>query len=499
MRLLALSALLFAACSDPGKDPEDTGDGADTGDTAEPAGPAALEPGDVADMTATDAGVEIELANPGTYIVTLVSQAVMPGEVYGYGANAEAAARVEPGDPRPTVPHDDDPAPVSVAVGDTRTFEVWDGSDEVTVTAEATQVTDGVVFWVDTTTENPLSFDQSVLDDFLDQFQTIVIPRERQVFGEESDVDGDEKIHVLLSYTVNMYGAVAYVTSCDIGAANCTGNGGEIVYLGIPDPDSGYSSAGGIAETVAHELNHLIYGWHKYALNDQPGAQENIYLTEGMSALAQDLTGYNNGNQYVWAAALDAPQLGDEASIDSVSVNDFLRGTTYYDADRDGPLRGAAYLFLRYLFEQAGGMTVEADGTLVDAGGMAFLHDWFDAPELGGDTVPVTTGREVQDTILDWYTALVVTGRVENDNPAWNYQERVADPLTGYEFGVDPYATIHGWLRLDGPRVQPLDGADGEIRGGGVEYLEVEVTEAGVVSVPVSADARAVARILRVE
>jgi hypothetical protein len=296
---------------------------------------------------------------------------------------------------------------------------------------------------------------------------------------------------------------VAYVTSCDIGATvGCggSGNDGEIIYMGVPDPESSYSTASAISELVAHELNHLIYGWHKYIVQERPNERENIYLTEGMSALAQDLTGYNNGNQYVWAAAIDATEyLGPDASIDSVSVNDFLRGETYYDADRDGSLRGGAYLYLRYLFEQAGGMTVGSDGTLTDAGGMAWLHDWFDQAALGEETVLATTGREIADINLDWYTALVVTGRVENSNPAWNFEARVADPITGYEFGVDPYERIHGWLKLNGPLVQELDAADGSIRAGGVEYLSVSLSEGGVLEIPVDPDAAAVARVLRVE
>ena len=65
---------------------------------------------------------------------------------------------------------------------------------------------------------------------------------------------------------------------------------------------------------------------------------------------------------------------------------------------------------------------------------------------------------------MDWYTALLVTGRVDNDNPAWSYQDRVEDPLTGYEFGIDPFDTIHGWWTLTGPRVQGWADDDGQIR-----------------------------------
>jgi hypothetical protein len=145
-------------------------------------------------------------------------------------------------------------------------------------------------------------------------------------------------------------------------------------------------------------------------------------------------------------------------------------------------------------------MIVNEDGSLEDAGGMAWIQDWFTIPELGVDNVPATTGRELLDVTMDWYTALVVSGRDLNDDPAYNYQERDWDPLTSFEFGVDTFATIHGWLTLSGPPVQPIDEADGGIRAGGVEYLEVVVTEAGqVVEIPVDVEALPRARAFRTE
>ncbi|GDX79204.1 hypothetical protein LBMAG42_10150 [Deltaproteobacteria bacterium] len=485
----------------------DTADSGDTADTGEPTGPADLEIGGVAEMTTGEGDVSVTVAKKGTYIVQLVSLATAQGREYPYGDAAAEAVMAEPepaGDRPPRAPPRSGPPLSAVAEGDERAFTVYDGYDYVTVTAKAMAVTDAVVLWEDQTTPNGLgSLDQEVVDGVLASVEELVLPRERAIFGQESDVDGDGKIAILLSYTVNMYGAVAYVTQCDIGrTAGCgsSGNNGEIVYLGVPDPEGSYGTVNGITETVAHEFNHLIYGWHRFVAQDRETAEENIYITEGMSALAQDLTGYNNGNQYVWAAALDTTDyLGPTASTDFVSVNDFLRGEGYYDADRDGTLRGASYLYLRYLFEQAGGMHVESDGTQVDDGGMAFLHAWFDSPALGEETVADVTGLALEDTIMDWYTALVCTGLVETGDPRWSYQVREMDPVTGYEYGVDPYDTIHDWLTLTGPPIQKLSRADESIRAGGVEYIEVKLDEGEAFSLAIEPRAEARARIIRVE
>ena len=495
-RVLVLLALTACTTDNDGK--IDTGD---TGDPA-PAGYADLAVGELADMVTEGGEVWAELVQPGTYIVVLTSTDEAQGTEHGYGAAATAARVVTPADPRP-ISAGHHPI-MRTEQGDSFTFEVYNGTRYVDIEAEAIQVTDELVVWEDRTTDNEYgSVDEDMMADVIDQLEQIVLPRERQLFGEESDVDEDGKLWVLMTYTVNMYGAQAYVTWCDIGVTEgCYGygHGHEIVYMGYNDPDDSRASADGITETVAHELAHLIYAYHKVLLNGLSGVDENIYITEGTSAMAQDLTGYNNGNQYVWATALDMSETygSDDYTIQAVSLNDLFRGSGYYDNARDGALRGGAYLFLRYLFEQAGGMTVASDGAFTDDGGIAWIKEFFSVPETGVASVEATTGADFGDLALDFFTALVVSGRGLNDDPVYNFQERVEDPLTGYAYGVDPYANIHGWLQLTGPVVQPWDEADGSLRAGGVEYLQVSA-EAGVLSLPVSEAALARARVFRVE
>jgi hypothetical protein len=363
------------------------------------------------------------------------------------------------------------------------------------------------VVWEDTTTSHPFgAIDWAKVDDVIDKLETIVVPREEQIFGAISDVDGDGKLALLLSYTVNQYGAKAYVSPCDIAdLSGCGGGGnhGEIIYFNIPDPGDRTHSVNGLTETVAHELSHLIYSYHKLVLNGVTRDDENIYLTEGLAALAQDLTGFNNGNQFVWAAAIDMADYygGDpDYSAQALSINDLFRGSTYYSEDRDGALRGGAYLFLRFVFEQMGGMAVDpTTGALTDQGGIAWLHALYDTPEQGVAALEQTSGRPLWDLALDWYTALVATGRGVEVDPTLRYAERLADPLTGYSYGVDPFAALpHGVYTLHGPPLQPWDSPDGEIRAGGVEYLQVEAS-AGELRLAVGAEVQARARILRLE
>ncbi len=525
--LTLIASLALLGCTAAPTDDGAAGDSSDGGDSDPLLGDSALpgdaEPrwldlavGEVGEMNSDDEGVWAEVVTPGSYVLILVSTAEDQGTLFGYGPGVAKGKRSTPSDPPPDGKWPPPTPDRKTEVGDQRIFQVFNGTFTSPIFADAIEVTDRIVLWEDTTTANPLgSIDMVMIDQVLIDLEAIVLPREEHIFGALSDVDADGQIAVLLSYAVNQYGAKAFVTWCDIGVTQGCGpnnNDAEVVYLGIPDPAISSSTVNGIVETVAHELNHLIYGHHKFVLNGLAAVEENIYITEGFSALAQDLTGYNNGNQYVWAAAIDmASFYGDDINYTThaLSINDLLRGDSYYDLDRDGALRGGAYLFMRYLFEQQGGMRVAVtNGAQIDDGGMAWLQSYFTAPELGVEAVEVTTGADLWDLTMDWYTALVVTGRRPvdapmtaprlNDDPIFNYEDRLEDPLTGYSYGVDPFATIHGWLNLTGPPIQTWDSPDGDLRAGGVEYILVDAP-VGRLSLDVDSAALARARLFRVD
>jgi len=458
--------------------------------------------GEVVELEQEGEEFRFELARGGEYLIALVSTDDAQGTLHPYVSRAPVLKAKEAGDKPPATRPPGSPPRPKAEVGDLRSFTLHDDRQWLTIEAEAIGVSERVVLWEDQTTPSELEVNYERIDLILQNLEEIVIPREEQLFGAISDVDGDGKIAVLISYTVNMIGVAAYVTWCDINAAEgCTaGNNSEVVYLSIPEPEGRLSSANAITETVAHELSHLIYAYHKHVLNGTMLREgEGIYVTEGLAALAQDLTGYNNGNQYVWGAAFDLAEFYEDENFctQGISVNDMFGDGSFYSTDRDGVLRGGSYLFLRYLFEQAGGMEVLADGSLVDRGGIAWLRSIYSTPALGAAAIEETMGRDYWDLVFDWYTAILVSGRNLNNDKAFNFEPRVEDPLTGYSFGVDPYALIHGYLQLSGAPVQPWLEADRFIRAGGAEYMRLE-TEPGTVELWVDPSARARARLIRV-
>ncbi|MFH1437106.1 MAG: hypothetical protein ABIJ56_15470 [Pseudomonadota bacterium] len=388
----------------------------------------------------------------------------------------------------------DDPLP---EVDEVREFSITDGSDHVqTIDAQCQFVDEEIAIWFDITSEPETVVEE--LDEIGSLFAGMVMPRERVFFGDESDYNGDGVLHVLFSPFV-AESATAYFYPCDLfenpgEVAGCRyGNRAEMLYVSPPNLlDEHMRSAMAIVETMAHETAHMIYFHRKFLLNDQPMAMENIYLNEGLAALAQDLTGMAAGNFFVMQAGL--------AQIETFRAIDILYNMGGYIPDRDGGLRGQAYLFLRYLYDQAGGEEVQSDGSFIDSGGIAWLNAYVDDAERGQELIEAMMGdRAIEETVFDFYTALVLSNRGPDgapisDNPAYNYLPTRVDPLTERTRGADMFENFRGMFQLEGPANGFIDFNDGTIYSTGVQYLFFDAGEPGTLQVHVEIDAAAAAR-----
>jgi len=354
----------------------------------------------------------------------------------------------------------------------------------------------------DITTENPLEdVTLETMEVLAGYFGDLIRPRERFFWGEESDVNGDGRVAMLFSYLVNIEGAYAYVTHCDLVDPSACGYGNqrELIYVAISDPEEKINSPEAFAELIAHEFNHSIYFSRKFLNNGSEISAENVYITEGMSAMAQDLTGFNRGNLFVAMAGLTA--------IDDVSLPDLHRydpGTHYYEA-RDGALRGASYLFIRYLFDQAGGHEQNADGSFANNCGTRFLRNWVDSPLTGPELIAEVTGLPYEEASANWFTAMALSNRpgtgdgsLELD-PVFSYRPITTDPVTNNQHGIDLWGSVLGMVPLYGPTVREVDQADGVIRAGGVEYLRVTAAGPGDITVTydIANDALPALRVVR--
>ncbi|PJB37858.1 MAG: hypothetical protein CO108_20230 [Deltaproteobacteria bacterium CG_4_9_14_3_um_filter_63_12] len=357
---------------------------------------------------------------------------------------------------------------VPIAVGATRSFWFSSGPGSQQLNARAIAVGDTAVVWLDVAS----NMDSLFAKDFLSAFENIVLPRSRTVFGQESDVDGDGRIH--LFFTPRTYNvAVAFFSGCDLlEDPYCPqSNNAEMLYLTPPDSiPPPYNTTTAITEILTHELQHLIHFNRKVLRNPSTDPwNDNMYLQEGFGGLAQDVVGYQAGNLYVTKAGFD--------SIDDFSIADVIKDGGAYDSSRDGALRGGAYLFARWLYDRAGGDAALVDGELLDRGGISFIHALFDGPKTMGKELSDQTNQTNEAITADFFTALALTNRNEIGgsrplNPCFAYLDTIIDPVTARQRGASAYANFHGQA-MTGPAMQTLDTQDGSLRAGGVEYFSL--------------------------
>ena len=319
----------------------------------------------------------------------------------------------------------------AASVGSSKTFKVLNSitstSSCVDVTASARCVGDNVVFYVDNSIEGTDSdLSASDMDELCENFDSIAA-EEQDLLGDLSDKDGDGKLNVLMTKQVNRLGSLGggiitgYFYAGDLytesGSNPCT-NYGEIIYTMVPDPSGEHGTA--ISNSFAmsnllpavlpHELQHAIsYNQHVFV---NGGAPEENWLNEGMSHLMEDLMGYNVENPSRYAMYLSSPSSYGLVTQASPNLME----------------RGAAYLFLRFLYEQA------ADGD-------AFLRNLIDTSSLGVDNLEAAFDgsedfNDFSELVSRWVVALAMTDRGISSDRRYTYKERTFNSVTGNYEGV---------------------------------------------------------------
>lgn len=507
---------------------EEDGDAADGADATPPLDPA---PGEVIELAAgPDGAFGADLATPAgparLYGLVLYSQYWGSGQfdyeltVTGAAASAAGAPKSDhaarPARPRfawPVTPDEAaravregtvrlarDPLPPP-SVGERRSFQISDAAGHPqTIEAECIAVGNDIAAWMDRTTAGGEDPAAATLADVMTGFDEIVLPRHRIFFGEEPDLCGDGVINLLWSPIVADVGAMAYFSPCDMFDSSSlplgcdASNEQEVLYATPPSLLPGYmASANSILDLLAHESQHLIYFHRKVMLAGAIG-NENAYILEGWAELGEDLSGYGTALFFVAREGLE--------NTDQIGAYEFLRAGGSYSTSRDGLLRGAAYLWTRYLFDRMGGERAEADGSITDLGGVTWSRAIIDLGREGTQAIELTCGEEVEELIFDWWTALFLTGRTGADGeplpvePRFTYLAQYDDPLTGAPRGFDPYADFRGMFSLAGPVVVTPASADGRIPATGSELVLLEPDGTSpALSVRVTAEAGAELRV----
>jgi hypothetical protein len=186
----------------------------------------------------------------------------------------------------------------------------------------------------------------------------------------------------------------------------------------VPDPAGSYGTTvtkdfvlnNLIPAVLPHELQHAINYNQHVLVNGTPPEQN--WLNEGMSHLVEDLMGYGHENPSRYALFLSNTNLGGIVT---------MRQPNIYE-------RGASYLFLRYLYEQA------SDGN-------AFVRSLISSREIGVDNIEQSfrggSGfSRFHEFLARWTVAIAVTDAGITSDPRFVYRDRVKNSTTGHWEGA---------------------------------------------------------------
>ena len=234
-------------------------------------------------------------------------------------------------------------------IGSTRqyVFSFGDAEDDTTITATLVATSARAHGYLDIADTDKLS--TARIQAHLDHFSTEAYPIATSIYGAESDVDNDGKVHFLYTSLVdyagtgsgdiypnhNVSGIAGFYTIRSVLPQNQGGNGNraDLMYLSPTISSPAFYQA-----LLAHEFQHLI-SCNQHVLLRNGGCEES-WLNEAMSHVCEDLIGRHTqgGNRDLVRQYSRRPH---EYSLTGPAI--FSTG-----------VRGAAYLFARSLMEDFG-------------------------------------------------------------------------------------------------------------------------------------------------
>jgi len=311
--------------------------------------------------------------------------------------------------------------------------------------------TEHAVFYVDS--EDASHYPPGFFDTLGGLFEQRAYPADRLAFGEESDVDGNGKLFVVLSHELGAHlnggWLLGYFGNDDLlkprdptpWCAAGGSNGADIIYLNdVANAEANGYSADEAAQslfpaTLAHELQHLINLNQRCLLRRCTGP-EDTWLNEGLSKVAEDLAGF--GWNDVQGRAEGAQYLGRGGEqlrgYDS-------RSLTRWEGDPIGNYQGA-HSFVRYFADRRG---KDFASRLLRGGG-------------GVSGVEAALRMPFARAMAEWATALL-------------FSNETLAPDTRFDYVGPAWSPLHDRLRhLDW---QPLSaaGTEASIRTDGIAVL----------------------------
>jgi hypothetical protein len=301
-------------------------------------------------------------------------------------------------------------AAVTPRVGDRARFHVLDsagGFQEVESVARL--VSARVALFVDVETPSAALSEadlQRLAGDLDDPLFRLVT----DAFGAPSDVDGNERVIILLTPAVNRLtpsASAGYVGGfffgVDLLPNRNNSNQAEVIYAMVPDPAGDFGAPrsrelvlGALPAILAHELQHMVH-FNERMLVRQAAKNEALWLQEALAQSAETLVGDS------------LLRMGETARAARYLEPTYHRARVFLEEPSPVSLlvsagggslgeRGAGWLFLRYLQGQH------------PRGGTDLLRALTRTTRAGLENIEAATGRSWSDSFSDWSVATFTDG-----------------------------------------------------------------------------------------
>lgn len=330
-------------------------------------------------------------------------------------------------------------------------------------------------------------------------FDTLVYDLDVQNFGAPSDIDGNGRIAMFFTSSVNAItpqGSQSIVggfffardlfpkTATPQFDACATSNTGEMFYLLVPDPTGLVNNnvrtkaqvSRIVISTTAHEFQHLINASRRMYVNTTAQDFEEVWLNEGLSHIAEELLYYRESSGLTPRQNIDGNLArSTQKNIDAFNndqASNFGRYRTYlprtatsspYAPDDSLFTRGATWAFLRYAADHRGTSDGDVWTKLVNSTteGMNNLQNVF--------------GAGVTRSIRDWATSVLT-----DDLPAGGVNAQFQQPSWNFR---SIYATLGQSFNLSTLPLSDASGVSVALNGGGVAFVRFSVAANGFANV----------------
>lgn len=308
-------------------------------------------------------------------------------------------------------------------------------------------------------------------------FDTLVFPMDTTAFGAPTNISGYGKIILLYTRAVNaltpasagytiggfFFARDLYPKTAKNGLAACaSSNEAEMFYLLAPDPNGTVNSNKRTKDevtllnltTIAHEFQHLINASRRLYVNTGARPNEETWLDEGLSHVAEELLYFRIANVTSRQNLTLTDVAGNATRSDqfrNYASQNFSRFYSYliapevnspYAPNDSLATRGAIWNFLRY-----------AAGRQGASGEASFLRSLVNSNTTGvANLQNVLSGSQFADYLRDWSVSLIADDfsvatttalSASYIMPSWNFRS-IYPGLRfsgGAALGVYPIAT----------------------------------------------------------